>query len=56
MSFGQFFLKESYKEIEELGDKLACFKNAIDWGRFRSIIASVYQDNRETGEGPTPTR
>lgn len=52
MSFGQFFLKESYKEIEELGDKLACFKNAIDWGRFRPIIASVYQDNKETGGRP----
>lgn len=52
MSFGQFFLKESYKEIEELGDKLAYFKNAIDWGRFRPIIASVYQDNKETGGRP----
>ena len=51
-NFGQFFLKESYKEIEELGDKLACFKNAIDWGRFRPIIASVYQDNKETGGRP----
>lgn len=52
MSFGQFFLKESYKEIEELGDKLACFKNAIDWGRFRPLLASVYQDNKETGGRP----
>jgi IS5 family transposase len=52
MSFDEFFLREQYKKVQGLGDRLELMKDQIDWERFRPTIASVYRDNRETGGRP----
>jgi len=52
MSFDNFFLQESYKKVRSLGDRLSKIKDAIDWERFRPIVAAVYHDNKEVGGRP----
>ncbi|RLF68469.1 MAG: IS5/IS1182 family transposase, partial [Thermoplasmata archaeon] len=52
MSFDNFFLQESYKKVQSLGDRLSKIKDAIDWERFRPIVAAVYHDNKEVGGRP----
>lgn len=52
MSFNQFILKEQYKKVRGLGDRLALMKLQIDWNPFQSIVASVFYDNKETGGRP----
>jgi IS5 family transposase len=52
MSFDEFFLREQYKKVQGLGDRLELMKDQINWEKFRPIIASVYRDNKETGGRP----
>jgi IS5 family transposase len=52
MNFDNYFIQESYKKVQELGDKLQELKDIVDWERFRPMVASVYFDNKETGGRP----
>ncbi len=52
MNFEQSMLKQAYERVHGLGDRLVFIKEVIDWEQFRSIIASVYRDNKETGGRP----
>ena len=52
MNFEQSMLKQAYERVHGLGDRLAFIKETIDWEPFRPIIASVYNDNKETGGRP----
>ena len=37
-----FALKEEYKRLESVGDKLAEIDSLIDWKTFRIILESMY--------------
>ena len=52
MSFNQFILKEQYRKVQGLGDRLKLIKEQINWDRFRPLIASVFYDNKEIGGRP----
>ena len=52
MTFEAFILKEKYKKVQGLGDRLELMKLQINWKPFVSIIADVFDDNDETGGRP----
>jgi len=52
MNFEQHMLKQAYKKVCGLGDRLPFMKKIIDWEAFRPIIGSVFYDNEKTGGRP----
>ena len=52
MTFEAFILKEKYKKVQGLGDRLELMKLQINWKPFVSIVADVFDDNDETGGRP----
>ena len=52
MSFDQFILKEQYKKVQGLGDRLVLMKNEIDWKPFIPLVKSVYYDDDKIGGRP----
>ena len=52
MSFNQFILREQYRKVQGLGDRLDLMKGQIDWEAFRPIVAGVYRDNKQEGGRP----
>lgn len=52
MTFESYILKEKYKKIQGLGDRLALMKDQIDWKPFIKIVESAFDDNDETGGRP----
>ena len=52
MTFESYILKEKYKKIQGLGDRLSLMKEQIDWKPFIEIIKDAFDDNDETGGRP----
>jgi transposase, IS5 family len=52
MTFNAFILRQQYEKIHGLGDRLEAMKEQISWEPFRSIVASVFFDNKEVGGRP----
>lgn len=52
MSFNEFILREQYKKIKGLGDRLALMKQQIDWQPFIPLVRSVFEDNKIVGGRP----
>jgi IS5 family transposase len=52
MDFNQFVLREQYRKVKGLGDRLELMKLQIDWEAFRPLVAGVFYDNREIGGRP----
>jgi IS5 family transposase len=52
MTFEAYILKEKYKKIYGLGDRLALMKEQIEWKPFIKIIDSAFDDNNEIGGRP----
>lgn len=52
MSFNQFILKEQYKKVRGLGDRLELMKEQIDWKPFIPLVKSVFNDNEIIGGRP----
>ena len=52
MTFESFILKEKYKKIRGLGDRLELMKQQIDWKPFVQIVKDAFDDNSETGGRP----
>ena len=52
MTFEAYILKEKYKKIHGLGDRLALMKDQIDWKPFIKIIDSAFDDNNKIGGRP----
>lgn len=52
MTFEAYILKEKYKKIQGLGDRLELMKQQIDWKPFITIIADAFDDNDKTGGRP----
>jgi len=52
MDFNQFVLREQYKKIENLKDRLQQIKNEVDWAPFREIISKIFVEERTKGGRP----
>lgn len=52
MTFEAYILKEKYKKVQGLGDRLELMKLQIDWKPFINIVADAFDDNDETGGRP----
>lgn len=52
MDFNQFVLREQYRKVKGLGDRLELMKWQIDWEAFRPLVAGVFYDDKETGGRP----
>lgn len=52
MTFESYILKEKYKKIRGLGDRLELMKQQIDWKPFIEIVEDAFDDNKETGGRP----
>lgn len=52
MSFNEFILREQYKKVKGLGDRLALMKQQIDWQPFMPLVRSVFEDNKIIGGRP----
>ena len=51
-SLTDFSLKEEYKHLEVLGDKLSEIDSLINWKPFRPIISGMYYNKTEAGGRP----
>ena len=47
-----FALKEEYKRLKSVGDKLADIDSLIDWKPFRVILGSMYSNKTVSGGRP----
>ena len=47
-----FALKEEYKRLESIGDKLAEINSLIDWKPFRTILDSMYSNKTVSSGRP----
>lgn len=52
ISFETYIIKQAYKRHQELGDKLSDVGSLMDWGAFRPITASCYNNLTERGGRP----
>lgn len=52
MTFESYILKEKYKKIRGLGDRLELMKQQIDWKPFVKIVEDAFDDNQEIGGRP----
>jgi len=52
MDFMNFFLRESYKKVQGLGDRLELMKEKIDWEPFVPLISKIFHDNKDIGGRP----
>ncbi len=52
MDFNQFVLREQYRKVKGLGDRLEFMKMQIDWEAFRPLVAGVFYDDKEIGGRP----
>ena len=51
-SLTEFGLREEYKQLERLGDKLSEIESLINWKPFRQIIKEMYNNKTELGGRP----
>lgn len=52
MSFQAFVMKQQYRKVQGLGDRLDHMKDLIEWERFRPFFNNLFDDNDETGGRP----
>jgi len=52
MSFNQFILREQYKMVKGLGDRLELMKEQIDWKPFIPLVKQIFNDNDTIGGRP----
>jgi len=52
MSFNQFILREQYKKVKGLGDRLELMKEQIDWKPFIPLVKQIFNDNDTIGGRP----
>jgi IS5 family transposase len=51
-SFKSYLLRQAYKEVERLGDRLAEVEPLIDWEAFRPTLAGIYMNDGPQGGRP----
>ena len=47
MSFDQFILREQYKKVKGLGDRLELMKEQIDWKHFIPLVRRIFHGNEK---------
>jgi len=52
MTFESYILKEKYKKVQGLGDRLELMKQQIDWHRFVPIVKDAFDNGTEVGGRP----
>jgi IS5 family transposase len=52
MTFNQHIMREQYKKVAGLGDRLILMKEQIDWEPFKKIVTQIFLDKTETGGRP----
>lgn len=52
MSFESYILKEKYKKVQGLGDRLELMKQQIDWKPFIKIVKDAFDNDTELGGRP----
>ena len=52
MSLVSYSLKQAYKRVEGLGDRLDAVKDEVDWEGFRPILDKLYQESTPVGGRP----
>lgn len=52
MSFESYILKEKYKKVQGLGDRLELMKQQIDWKPFIQIVKDAFDNDTELGGRP----
>lgn len=52
LTFDQFILKEQYKKVQGLGDRLELMKQQIEWKPFVPLVRSVFNNDEITGGRP----
>jgi len=52
MGFDQMALRDAYQIVRGLGDRLPFLKGSINWGAFRPIVKSVFNDDDKIGGRP----
>ena len=50
--FTAWGLREAYKNVEKLGDRLSQITNLIEWEPFRPILEEMYHNKTERGGRP----
>ena len=50
--FKSYLLRQAYKEVERLGDRLAEAEPLIDWEAFRPTLAGIYMNDGPQGGRP----
>ena len=51
-SFTSLGLRETYRKVEQLGDKLSEITKLIDWEAFRPQLEDMYNNKTEKGGRP----
>ena len=51
-SFRSYLLRDLYKDVEKLGDRLAEAEPLIDWEKFRPIIQRLFDNQGPQGGRP----
>jgi len=52
MSFESYILKEKYRKVQGLGDRLELMKQQIDWKPFIQIVKDIFDNDTELGGRP----
>lgn len=52
MTFEAYILKEKYKKVKGLGDRLELMKQQIDWDPFIPLVRDAFDNNDEQGGRP----
>ncbi len=47
-----YAINEEYEKVEQLGDRLARIESLIDWERFRTIVADIFDNRSRKGGRP----
>ena len=55
-SLTDFALREEYKRVAKLGDKLSEIEPLIDWDAFRPIVCDLFNNRTEKGGRPNIER
>ncbi len=51
-SFDSYLLRQAYRKVKKLGDRLARVDGLIDWEAFRPIVSGMYANGTERGGRP----
>jgi IS5 family transposase len=51
-SFESYILKQQYKKVAALGDRLSIVDDLINWHPFRKIVSGIYDNTSPRGGRP----